>query len=90
MAYPWAPYQRPLAVEIAISTADPIRLDFPPDRYLASRPIVLVTVNGGRTEVTVTSVLEAVAGFGEMFTHVSLQFPADLVGKRVAIWVMGE
>lgn len=90
MPYPWAPYARPLAVDIAISTADPIRLDFPPDRYLTSRPVVFVTVNGGRTEVTITSALEAVSGYGEMYTHITVQFPADLVGKRAAIWVMGE
>lgn len=89
MTYPWTPYQRPLAVTIPITSASEIRLDFPADRYLVAMPVTLVTVNGGPTEVTITSPMEAVAGYGEMHTHILVTFPASLVGKTANIWVMG-
>lgn len=89
MTYPWAPYQRPLAVTLPITTSDPIRVNFPADRYLVDFPLVFVTVNGGPTEVTIASSKEEVTGYGEMHTHVMLTFPVVLVGKTASVWVMG-
>lgn len=77
-----------MAVNIAITT-EVIRLDFPPGRYLVAEPVVLVTVQGGATEVDWTSDPEAVAGLGEVHTHVELTFPTALVGARASVWVAG-
>ena len=84
----WAPFTRPLAVNIAI-TAEEIRLDFPAGRYLVAEPVVMVTVQGGPTEVDWASPAEAVAGLGEVHTHVALTFPAGAVGLRASVWVAG-
>lgn len=86
---PWGEHQNPLAIIIPI-TSTFIRLDFPAGRYLADEPVVMVTVSGARTEVTITSPKEAVAGLGEIHTHIGLAFPADLVGERAHVWVMGR
>ena len=82
----WAPFVRPLATTIAIS-AEEIRLDFPAGRYTVDEPVVLVTVSGGPTEVTVSSPAEEVGGLGEVHTHVVLTFPPELIGLRAAVWV---
>jgi hypothetical protein len=84
----WAPWARPLAVDLAI-TATSIRLDFPAGRYLVAAPVVQITVNGGTTNVSWSSPPEAVAGLGEVHTHVVLGFEAGAVGKRAAVWVAG-
>ncbi len=85
----WAPWTTPLAVNIAI-TATSIRLDFPTGRYLVAEPVVLVTVNGATPGVSWTSPPEAVAGLGEVHTHVVLAFDAGDVGKRASVWVAGQ
>lgn len=87
MTTPWAPFEKPLAVNIAITGTDPIRLDFPPGRYAVSFPHVQVTVNGGPTEVTITASPELAEG-AEVYTHIKLQFPAALVGLRAFVWVV--
>jgi len=84
----WAPFTRPLLANIAI-TATVIRLDFPAGRYLVDDPVTLVTVSGGPTNVTITSPAEAVAGLGEVHTHVVLTFLAGAVGLRANVWVAG-
>lgn len=84
----WAPFTRPLAVNIAI-TGTSIRLDFPAGRYLVAEPVVMVTVQGAVTQVDWTSPPEAVAGLGEVHTHVVLTFQAAAVGKRASVWVAG-
>jgi hypothetical protein len=84
----WAPFTRPMAVNIAI-TGTSIRLDFPAGRYLVDEPIVLVTVQGAPTDVDWTSDPEAVAGLGEVHTHVQLTFDAGAVGQRASVWVAG-
>lgn len=84
----WAPWTRPLAVNIAI-TGTSIRLDFPPGRYLVDEPVVIVTVQGAPTDVDWSSPPEAVAGLGEVHTHVVLTFDAGAVGKRASVWVAG-
>jgi len=84
----WAPFARPLAVNIAI-TGTSIRLDFPPGRYLVAEPVVMVTVQGAETNVDWTSDPEAVAGLGEVHTHIVLAFQAGAVGKRASVWVAG-
>lgn len=84
----WAPWTRPLAVNIAV-TATSIRLDFPPARYLVAEPVVIVTVQGAPTDVDWSSPAEAVAGLGEVHTHVVLTFDAGAVGKRASVWVAG-
>lgn len=84
----WAPFVRPLVANIAI-TQEAVRLNFPLGRYLVAAPVTLVTVSGAPTEVTITSPAEAVAGLGEVHTHVVLTFPAALVGKRANVWVAG-
>lgn len=89
MDFPWTPYQRPLAVDIAITSTSPIRLDFPPGRFTVTEPLVFVTVNGGPTHVTTTSPKESVVGYGEIHTHVTVTFPSGLVGLRAFVWVMG-
>ena len=86
---PWAPYQQPLAARLAITSGGPIRLDFPGGRFTVNEPLTFVTVNGGPTEVTVTSPKELVPGLGELHTHVNLEFPESLVGKTAVVWVMG-
>lgn len=86
---PWAPYQRPLAAHVAITSEEPIRLDFPGGRFTVNEPLTFVTVNGGPTEVTVVSPKEEAPGLGEMHTHITLQFPKTLVGHTAAVWVMG-
>lgn len=89
MTEDWAPFMRPVARNIAL-TGTVTRLDFPPQRYLVNEPIVLVTVNGARTEVTITYPREAVTGVGEVYTHIVLTVPADLVGKRANVYVIGS
>lgn len=86
---PWSPYQRPVATKIAITSANPIRLNFPPGRYTVTEPLTFVTVNGGVTNVTITSKMEEVTGLGEMYTHVNLQFPSSLIGLAAYVWIMG-
>ncbi|MDR2945989.1 MAG: hypothetical protein LBV79_04510 [Candidatus Adiutrix sp.] len=86
---PWAPYQRPLAVRVAVTSGEVIRLDFPGGRFTVNEPLTFVTVNGGPTEVTVTSPKELVPGLGELHTHINLQFPETLAGRTAAVWVMG-
>ena len=85
----WAPFVRPLVTNIAI-TGTSVRLDFPPGRYLVAAPVALVTVSGGVTEVTITHPAEAVAGLGEVHTHVLLTFPVGLIGRRANVWVAGS
>ncbi len=80
--------QQLLAVNIAV-TATEIRLDFPAGRYLVAEPVVLVTVNGPSPGVAWASPPEAVAGLGEVHTHVALSFDAGDVGKRASVWVAG-
>ena len=80
--------QQLLAVNIAV-TSTAIRLDFPAGRYLVAEPVVLVTVQGAPTDVDWTSPPEAVAGLGEVHTHVQLQFAAGAVGRRASVWVAG-
>ena len=86
---PWGEMQSPLALILPIS-ATSLRLDFPSGRYLADEPKVLLVVSGGRTEVTISSPKENVAGYGEVHNHIVLDFPADLVGLRAHVWVMGS
>ena len=84
----WQPWTRPLAVNIAI-TGTSIRLDFPAGRYLVAEPVVMVTVESAATDVDWTSPPEAVAGLGEVHTHVVLAFDAGAVGQRASVWVAG-
>lgn len=85
----WAPWTRPLAVNIAVTGTSGIRLDFPTGRYLVDEPVVMVTVQGAPTNVNWTSPPEEVAGLGEVHTHVVLTFDAGAVGKRASVWVAG-
>ncbi|MCX8003669.1 MAG: hypothetical protein N2688_01745 [Burkholderiaceae bacterium] len=89
MSADWQPFRRPLAVVISI-TSTSIDLSFPPGRYLVNEPVVLCTVYGAPTEVGVSAAPQTVAGLGEVYTQVTLTFPAALVGKRAAVWVAGE
>jgi hypothetical protein len=84
----WQPWTRPLAVNIPI-VAEEIRLDFPAGRYLTAPPVALVCVHGPSNEHTISSPPEAVAGLGEVHTHVVLTFPAGSVGQQVSVWVAG-
>jgi hypothetical protein len=84
----WAPWTRPLAINIGI-TGTSIRLDFPAGRYLVDEPVVHLTVNGGTAAVSWSCPKEAVAGLGEVHTHVQLSFGAGDVGKRVSVSVAG-
>lgn len=85
----WAPFTRPLAANIAV-TSTSIRLDFPVGRYLVAEPVVMITVQGAPTDVDWSSPPEAVAGLGEVHTHVQLTFDAGAVGKRASVWVAGS
>nr|WP_315210083.1 hypothetical protein [uncultured Albidiferax sp.] len=84
----WAPYTRPMARNIAITSSE-ITLDFPAGRYLVDPPVVLVTVSGGPTDVTITTTPEAVAGLGEVYARVQLTFPPSAVGLRAHVWIAG-
>jgi len=84
----WAPFTRPLVRNIAI-TAATVVLDFPAGRYLVDAPVVLVTVSGAATFVTITSIPEAVAGLGEVYARVQLTFPASAIGLRAHVWIAG-
>lgn len=75
---------------IAITDTSPIRLDFPAGQYTVTEPVVLVTVSGGPTIVTTTAAPEAVAGHGEVYTHVLLEFDASVVGLRASLAVLGQ
>lgn len=75
---------------LAITGTTPIRLDFPAGQYLVTEPVVLVTVSGGATSVTITATPDVVAGVGEVYTHVLLTFPAELVGLRASVAVLGQ
>lgn len=76
---------------IAITTsAAPIRLDFPAGQYLVTEPVVLITVNGAPTNVTITATPAAMGDFGEVYTHILVQFDASAVGKRASILVLGQ
>jgi hypothetical protein len=46
-------------------------------------------VQGAPTDVDWTSDPEAVAGLGEVHTHVQLTFDAGAVGQRASVWVAG-
>lgn len=89
MMYPWAPYKRPLAANVSI-TDTLVHLELPPDQYTVNDPLVFVTVNGGPTEVSISSPLVLLAGVGEVHTYVDLTFPSSLIGKKAAVWVMGQ
>jgi hypothetical protein len=90
MKYPWLPYQRPLAMRLAIAGTDPIRLEFPPDQFTVDEPLVFVTVVGAPTEVDISSPLVLLTGVGEVHTYVDLTFQAAAVGKAANVWVMGR
>lgn len=75
---------------LAITGTAPIRLNFPPGMHLVTEPVVLVTVSGGPTHVTITSTPSAVAGLGEVYSHVDLTFDAAQVGLRAHVAVLGQ
>lgn len=75
---------------LAITGTDPIRLAFPAGQYLVTEPVVLVTVSGGPTHVTITATPETVSGYGEVYTGVDLVFDAALVGLRASVAVLGQ
>lgn len=85
----WGEYSSPLAAVLPI-TQTSMRLDLPAGRYLADFPVVLVTVSGAPTEVTIASPKEFVAGYGEVHNHVQLTFPSALVGKTLHLLVLGR
>lgn len=71
-------------------TAESVRLEFPPNRYMADFPVVMVTIHGGVTQVGVSSPKEFVAGLGEVHTHVMLTFQTGDVGKSASVIVVQE
>ena len=77
-----------LALSLAVTDTE-IRLDFPPGFYPVTEPVVVVTVQGAPTDVDWSAPPEAVAGLGEVHTHVVLQFAAGAVGRRASVWVAG-
>lgn len=78
-----------LVVQIPI-TAATIRVDLPTDRYTTNEPIVIVTIIGGPTEVSLAYPKELVVGVGEVHTHVRLTFPVSAIGKKANVWVTGQ
>lgn len=77
-----------LVTQIPI-TETTIRIELPRKRYSIVEPIVLCTVIGGVTEVDIKGGLEYVDRVGEVFTHITLTFPAALIGKRCNVWLSG-
>lgn len=84
----WAPFTRPLALVVAI-TSENMRLNFPTGRFTVTKPVVQVTVSGAPTNVTIDSMAEHVSGIGEVHTGVDLTFPSSAIGKQAHIWVAG-
>lgn len=78
-----------LSRNIAI-TGVSVRLDFPANMYMVNEPVTMVTVLGGETNVDVTSPPEFVAGYGEVHTHVLIEFQAGVVGLRANVLVLKE
>lgn len=80
----------PHLVETIPITGLNVRLDLPPDRFLADPPVVIVTVNGGPTEVTIRHPKELVVGVGEVHTHIRLTFKPEVIGLTANVWVTGS
>ena len=77
-----------LVTQIPI-TETTIRIEIPRNRYSIVEPIVLCTVIGGVTEVDIKGGLEYIDRVGEVFTYITLTFPAALIGKRCNVWLSG-
>lgn len=76
-------------IAVTTSTA-PIRFDFPAGQYLVTEPVVLITVNGAPTNVTITATPQAMGDLGNVYTHIQVQFDAAAVGKRASILILGQ
>lgn len=62
--------------------------DLPPGKFTATRPIVLVTVEGAPTDVDVQAAPEYLAQVGEVYRRVTLTFQPAAVGKRASALVL--
>ncbi len=70
-------------------TATSIRINIPEDRYATTEPIVVCTVLGGPTNVTIQPIAEYIQGVGEVYTHLIFTFPSTLIGKKCNAWLTG-
>jgi hypothetical protein len=77
-------------VTLAITSTAPITLDFPAGQYLVTEPVVLVTVSGAPTNVTITASPTSMGDLGSVYTNVQLTFDAGAVGKRAHVMVIGQ
>lgn len=75
---------------LPITSVEPIRLNFPAGLYMVTPPVVLVTVDGGPTHVSIVKAPVSVPGYGEVYAHVDLIFPASLVGLHAHVAVLGQ
>lgn len=75
---------------LAITSTNAIQLDFPPGQYLVTEPVVLVTVSGAPTNVTIAATPTTVGDLGNVYTNVKLTFDAAAVGKRAHVLVIGQ
>lgn len=75
---------------LAITDTSPIQLDFPAGQYLVTEPVVLVTVSGAATHVTISATTTPMGDMGNVYTHVELVFDAACVGRRAHVLVIGQ
>lgn len=85
-----AKVHKPYVVSNFNITARSVTLNIPSDNYSTTEPIVIVTVLGAPTNVTMTYGHESVDTLGEVYTSVTLTFPDDsYIGKRCNAWLVG-
>lgn len=74
----------------AAITGTSITFSLPTGVYLFVEPGLQITVFGGVTEVDAAWQWEAVSGFGEVITGVTLTFPAGLIGDRFSLLLIDQ
>lgn len=71
-------------------TGTSVSVTFAPGTYFVTEPAVVVGILGAPTEYDATLVHASVPGVGEVYTSMTLSFPAGAVGKRFSLIVDGE
>lgn len=71
-------------------SATSVTVTLPPNAYFSTPPVVLVTVEGAPTDVSISRDAEEIGGHGFMITSIVIGFQAGAVGKMFNIAVIAE
>lgn len=58
--------------------------------YFVNKPTILITLSSGITNVVIDTQPEYLSGTGEVYSKVTLTFPAEYVGREFNCLVVGE